>query len=223
MKVRQLSPNPTPCSSSSSVEYSALAVLQTYPQLINFDTSTYEYFVDQYNLCGYNLTLSYPSEKSYPSLRSTGKSLYHLIASLWLTCIIIGQVSADTSTTYAGSQAYKGRLSLDIGKRIGLTRMLAGLDKKDVIHEEEHVVIGGKRFKKRQSTNSTDTPPPLAPTGVLNPYYECFLMEEIWDYVVNYTLPWRKSFSFCDILFVSGFVLTLLILQGIWSSTYGMT
>jgi hypothetical protein len=125
--------------------------------------------------------------------------------------ILVGRINADTSTTYAGSQAYKSHLSLDIRKRDGLTRMLAGMDKKDVIHEEEHVVIGGKKFKKRQSTNSTDTPPNLAPTGVIDPYYECSLMPQLWDYAVNYTLPWRKSLFFCDILLVSGLVLTLLI------------
>jgi len=123
---------------------------------------------------------------------------------------MIGSLHADTSTTYAGSQTYKNRLSLNSGKRIGLTKMLAALDKKDVIHEERHVIIGGKRFKKRQTTNSTDTPPTLVPTGVINPYYECFIMEQIWDYTLNYTLPWRKSLSLVIDSFVLGFVLTLL-------------
>ena len=45
-------------------EYSTLSLMQTYPQLIGFNTSAYEYFVEQYNL-----TLQYPALSEYPPLR----------------------------------------------------------------------------------------------------------------------------------------------------------
>ena len=44
--------------------------MQSYPQLIDFDPGTYEYFVEQYNLCGYNMTLQYPAPAPYPPMRS---------------------------------------------------------------------------------------------------------------------------------------------------------
>ena len=50
-------------------EYPLLGIMQTYPQLVDFDPGTYEYFVEQYNLCGYNLTLQYPAPAPYPPLR----------------------------------------------------------------------------------------------------------------------------------------------------------
>lgn len=105
-----------------------------------------------------------------------------------------GAINPNTATTYAGSQQYKDRLSLDIGQRISVLNTLTELDKKDVIREGDHVIIGGKRFVKRQTTtNSTAGPPQLAPLGGLNPFYECFIMEQIWDYAHNYTLPWSES------------------------------
>ena len=37
-----------------------MAILDTFPQLINFDPKVYDYFAEQFTLCGYNLTFSYP-------------------------------------------------------------------------------------------------------------------------------------------------------------------
>lgn len=55
---------------AAAEEYSVITILQTYPQLINFNSKIYEYFVEQYNLCGYNITLHYPEAAHYPTLRS---------------------------------------------------------------------------------------------------------------------------------------------------------
>ncbi|PVF93037.1 alpha/beta-hydrolase [Serendipita vermifera] len=55
-------------------EYSALNILHSYPQLIGFNTNVYEYFVEQYNLCGYNVSLKYPALEPYPVLRDPTKS-----------------------------------------------------------------------------------------------------------------------------------------------------
>lgn len=57
-----------------------LNLIHTYPQLINFSPNVYDYFEEQYNLCGYNFTVSYPETTPYPPLDpdpfdvSTGKS-----------------------------------------------------------------------------------------------------------------------------------------------------
>lgn len=37
-----------------------MTILDTFPQLINFDPQVYDYFAEQFTLCGYNLTFSYP-------------------------------------------------------------------------------------------------------------------------------------------------------------------
>ncbi|KAF8555516.1 hypothetical protein OG21DRAFT_1438730, partial [Imleria badia] len=43
-------------------------VLETYPQIIGYDTQVFEYFQEQSALCGYNLTLKYPQPEHFPTL-----------------------------------------------------------------------------------------------------------------------------------------------------------
>lgn len=42
-----------------------MAILDTFPQLINFDPEVYDYFAEQFTLCGYNLTFSYPETQGH--------------------------------------------------------------------------------------------------------------------------------------------------------------
>jgi carboxypeptidase D len=34
------------------------------------------------------------------------------------------------------------------------------------------------------------------PNGTLDPYYQCSLLGELWDYAANYTYPWSASGPF---------------------------
>ncbi|KAI0738607.1 alpha/beta-hydrolase [Daedaleopsis nitida] len=57
----------------STAVYNALptvATLETYPQLIGYDTEVFKYFREQEHLCGYDLNLTYPQEGHFPSLRA---------------------------------------------------------------------------------------------------------------------------------------------------------
>lgn len=141
------------------VEYSALSVLQTYPQLIGFSTSAYEYFVDQFNLCGYNLTLQYPAPSDYPTLRVP-------------------------ATDFTNSGFYSK--NIDAIARMKSTLSLYKLKEDDAVNGE--IEVNGRKLVKRQQV----TPPPLAPTGVIDPWYKCFVMEHIEEYATNYTAPWQN-------------------------------
>ncbi|KAJ6581912.1 Alpha/Beta hydrolase protein [Mycena capillaripes] len=46
----------------------ALSVLATYPQIIGFDQEVYNYFKEQEHLCGYDVNLTYPQDKSHSAL-----------------------------------------------------------------------------------------------------------------------------------------------------------
>ncbi|KAH0834740.1 Alpha/Beta hydrolase protein [Lanmaoa asiatica] len=46
------------------------SVLETYPQIIGYDTQVFEYFLEQSALCGYNLTLQYPQPEHFPTLKA---------------------------------------------------------------------------------------------------------------------------------------------------------
>ncbi|KAG8796363.1 hypothetical protein FRC16_009729 [Serendipita sp. 398] len=154
-------------------EYSTLSVLQSYPQLIGFEPSVYEYFVEQYNLCGYNLTLEYPASNPYPRLRdpyvdpgvtskaeSNGEETPPMANSRWRGLDALAMIQ-DTVELYK------------------------------IPHEKrsEEISYNGKRFVKRQQTSPGSV---LAPIGTIDSYYGCFLMEQLWDYATNYTAPWRR-------------------------------
>ncbi|KAG8779565.1 hypothetical protein FRC15_010063 [Serendipita sp. 397] len=154
-------------------EYSTLSVLQSYPQLIGFEPSVYEYFVEQYNLCGYNLTLEYPASNPYPRLRdpyvdpgvtskaeSNGEETPPMANSRWRGLDALAMIQ-DTVELYK------------------------------IPHEKrsEEISYNGKRFVKRQQTSPGSV---LAPIGTIDSYYKCFLMEQLWDYATNYTAPWRR-------------------------------
>ncbi|KAG6379584.1 Alpha/Beta hydrolase protein [Boletus reticuloceps] len=51
-------------------ELPVVTVLETYPQIIGYDTQVFEYFQEQSALCGYNLTLQYPQPEHFPSLNA---------------------------------------------------------------------------------------------------------------------------------------------------------
>jgi carboxypeptidase D len=140
--------------------------MQTYPQLFGFDTNVYEYFVDQYNLCGYNLTLHYPAPSDYPTLRDTGSL-------------------SSTSNQYHSK-------NVDAMARIKTLLSLYKLNEEDAV--DGSVVVDGKKFVKRQI--SAPAPPPLAPTGVIDPHYQCWVLESLEDYASTYTTPWSKSLCY---------------------------
>ncbi|KIY69108.1 alpha/beta-hydrolase [Cylindrobasidium torrendii FP15055 ss-10] len=45
-----------------------LTSIKTYPQLIGYDQGVYNYFEEQSNLCGYNVSLTYPQDGLIPSV-----------------------------------------------------------------------------------------------------------------------------------------------------------
>ncbi|KAF8119525.1 Alpha/Beta hydrolase protein [Boletus edulis] len=54
----------------TSEELPVISVLETYPQIIGYDTLVLEYFQEQSALCGYNLTLQYPQPEHFPTVNS---------------------------------------------------------------------------------------------------------------------------------------------------------
>ena len=50
------------------LHYPVPSILQTYPQLISFNSSVYEYYVNQWSKCRYNVALHYPATSLYPTL-----------------------------------------------------------------------------------------------------------------------------------------------------------
>jgi carboxypeptidase D len=154
------------------VEYSTVQIMQTYPQLFGFQSNVYEYFVEQYNLCGYNLTLSYPSSSPYPTLRATG----HL-----------SKDSGDDTSDDDDDDDSDDIETNDTAKRV--RRLLELYD----IQSRNAIEVRGRGYVKR-ATNATVAPPPLSPTGVIDPDYQCHVLEHLEHYAQNFTVPWSKPY-----------------------------
>ncbi|KAG8818982.1 hypothetical protein FRC17_010641, partial [Serendipita sp. 399] len=152
-------------------EYSTISLIQSFPQLIGFQPSVYEYFVEQYNLCGYNLTLEYPASNPYPPIRDPYEDN-------GVTSKKGEEPPAIANSRWRGLDA--------------LAMIQESLELFKISHEDkraDEISIGGMRFVKRQQTSPG---PSLAPIGTINPRYGCFLMEELWEYVTDYVVPWRR-------------------------------
>ncbi|KAI0333871.1 alpha/beta-hydrolase [Cubamyces sp. BRFM 1775] len=50
-------------------ELPTLSIIETYPQLIAYDTAVFEYFREQEHLCGYDLNFTYPQDGRFPTLQ----------------------------------------------------------------------------------------------------------------------------------------------------------
>jgi carboxypeptidase D len=146
--------------------------MRTYPQPFGFNSNAYEYFVEQYNLCGYNLTLSYPSRSAYPTLRASGQ---------------LSRGSGDdtidrdnSSDANADGTAKRGKRLLDLyHTRSGKT-----------VHGA--IEVHGRRHVKRAYA----VPPPFSPTGIIDPDCQYHVLEHIEDYAKNYTIPWSELYSY---------------------------
>ncbi|KAJ8474878.1 hypothetical protein ONZ45_g15798 [Pleurotus djamor] len=51
-------------------EMSVVSVIETYPQIIDFDQDVYNYFREQTHLCGYDVNLTYPQNGLIPTLKN---------------------------------------------------------------------------------------------------------------------------------------------------------
>ncbi|KAH9930296.1 Alpha/Beta hydrolase protein [Fomitopsis serialis] len=135
-------------------------VLQTYPQLIDYDPEVFEWFRQQEHLCGYDLNLSYPQNGNFPDLQ------------------LIWPNDANRSEfVYAKKSAsmYSKRGLLSEGMRRYGEASLQARDRSNRIRRE---------LAKRDLVDRAN--------GTIDPWYGCFLYDEMLDYALNYTYPWSQ-------------------------------
>ncbi|KAK7037693.1 hypothetical protein VNI00_010919 [Paramarasmius palmivorus] len=146
-------------------EISTVNTLQTFPQIIGFDTEVFQYFQEQSHLCGYDLNLTYPKKNGhFPSLVNVFKTTTHFDAILSL------------------NQARK--ISFDLNLRATLTNQLP--KRHVMLSERELALREDKRTQWKRDISGR-------PNGTLDPFYGCFLWEEMTDYAANFTFPWTQG------------------------------
>ncbi|KAJ7143727.1 Alpha/Beta hydrolase protein [Mycena epipterygia] len=146
-------------------ELPTLTTIETYPQLINFDPEVYKYFKTQEHLCGYDLDLTYPQNGHFPTLIDPYKR------------------QGTSSLLAVPNRSMKSALAVlkatQTNPRVAKFKSLP-LNKREFMRQEE----------RRQSWKRSIAG---RPNGTLDPYYGCFLFNEMWDYSFNFTFPWTQG------------------------------
>ncbi|EJD07280.1 alpha/beta-hydrolase [Fomitiporia mediterranea MF3/22] len=188
-------------------QVTAVAIIETYPQLIGYDPEVYDYFVEQSHLCGFDLNLTYPQTGGhFPSINlnfTTGFPLdfndtssnssispiplpNRLHQSSILAHSMLSKLASDEALLEPRSPGYTGKLS---------TRVLREREEKraawkTVLEEKKR-----SRDWQKERMMMTKTKRDLSgrANGTIDPWYACFVSQEVQDYALNFSLPWSNA------------------------------
>ncbi|KAL4065995.1 Alpha/Beta hydrolase protein [Scleroderma citrinum] len=140
-------------------------VLETYPQIIGYDTDVLNYFKEQTALCGYDLTLEYPQIGHFPTLTYTAGA----------------NPNASASFGRYKSPLTKHSLMLDAQNRFytRLAKRSGRLSKRERLRAQD-------AWKRDLAGRGN---------GTIDAWYGCDVYNEMLDYAVNFTFPWSLSKS----------------------------
>jgi carboxypeptidase D len=116
------------------------------------------------HLCKYDLNLTYPQNGYFPTLIDPRQT-------------VPPNSPFVSSSTSKVKTSFRRAITQQYAKRNSKT----GLTARAIIKREEE-----RRRWTRDLTNR--------PNGTLDPWYGCFLWEELMDYAVNFTFPWSSLF-----------------------------
>ncbi|KAF7329447.1 Carboxypeptidase [Mycena kentingensis (nom. inval.)] len=150
-------------------ELSTTYILQTYPQLIDYDPEVFKYFQHQEELCGYNLTLTYPQNELFPTLKapiapSNGGAIPPIARSRALLVSALNS-PASAPPSQRTLERWETRHSPSPSPSLKLARTTT------LTHP-----------RRTTAVNETDT-------GI-DPWYGCDIFRSMWDYALNFTFPW---------------------------------
>ncbi|KAG6332041.1 hypothetical protein ID866_7052 [Astraeus odoratus] len=144
-----------------------VSILETYPQIIGYDTEVLEYFKEQTVLCGYDLTLEYPQNGHFPTLTFTP-----------------GQKSNLEGV--ASSRKYKAHLTKQSLMQDAQDRFAAKFAKRNARVSKRERMRSQDVWKRDLAGRAN---------GTIDPWYGCDLYSEMIDYAINFTFPWSLSQS----------------------------
>ncbi|KAI0344379.1 alpha beta-hydrolase [Trametopsis cervina] len=146
--------NPALGSNSEFKTMPTLSLIETYPQIIGYDTQVYDYFANQAHLCGLDLNLTYPQQGG-------GLPVINLVE---------GQ---NQKHPYQHDLTF----AAEVAKRHeeGLSDIhLSSRSEKTAAHS----------IWKRDLTGRSN--------HTIDPWYGCYIWDEMVDYAVNFTYPWSQ-------------------------------
>ncbi|OJA08691.1 hypothetical protein AZE42_01195 [Rhizopogon vesiculosus] len=150
-----------------------VSVLETYPQIIGYDTDVFEYFREQEKLCGYDLTLEYPQNGHFPTLNYTS-----------------GANASSGMSTSGRYRARQGRSSKGLFLAEMEQRYNAHLAKRSTSLSSREHVHAADAWKRDLADRAN---------GTIDPWYGCDVYDEMLDYAINFTFPWSLSGGTFDV------------------------
>ncbi|KAI0772159.1 Alpha/Beta hydrolase protein [Irpex lacteus] len=174
--------NPALGSNAAFKTLPSLSLLKTYPQIIDYNSEVYDYFANQAHLCGLDINLTYPQTGGYfPSVNLTaGEDL----------------LPGSNSTNDNPDDRGRGRGGSQQSKRdFSSVPGVTFFDEVAARYER-----GGAPYSPRSVKRSAKTGLKLhlngRPINTVDPYYGCYIWDELTDFALNYTYPWSKYDSF---------------------------
>ncbi|KAI0076167.1 alpha/beta-hydrolase [Panus rudis PR-1116 ss-1] len=141
-------------------ELPALNVIETYPQLINYDPDVFNYFREQEHLCGFDLNLTYPQNGHFPTLN------------------LVRPTVQSSISDYLLEPRYE-RLSFK-------ERVARRYAEKQPLEKESINQRNRKREQWKRDLSGRAN-------GTIDPFYGCFLFDELVDYASNFSFPWTNG------------------------------
>ena len=164
-----------------------LSIIKTYPQLIGYDTQVFEYFKEQAHLCSMDINLTWPQ---------TGGKIPQINLND-TTGLPIGQnTSASISSIGLNPALQRSKASkgLSVLRRSGLKAVLGVVNKSNMLMKRGSRRLMAKDLKRREALAAEwiggKRDLSGRANGTIDPWYGCFLGDELRDYALNFSLPW---------------------------------
>ncbi|KAL4265511.1 Carboxypeptidase [Pleurotus pulmonarius] len=158
----------------------ALTVIETYPQIIGYDTEVFEYFKEQSHLCGYDLNLTYPQNGTFPPIP--------VVQPIQRTIPFLQSTRFHSNQVMQAKRDVPSRRSIISSKR-ALKDEIQRRYKEDGVNAGTSIQKRDREMKrmawKRDLTGRAN--------GTIDPWYGCFLFDEFMDYAKNFTFPWSEN------------------------------
>ncbi|KAI0682067.1 alpha/beta-hydrolase [Cerioporus squamosus] len=167
VKLRKIAIGDGSLGSQATVEHLPVVnVIETYPALIGFDHDVFNYFREQTHLCGFDLNLTYPQNGHFPTLN-------------------LVQPTEDSALSQSLSNPTETRarsLQQTLAEKFTAVHGKPDLTKRADFHERREEQR--QQWKRDLSGRAN---------GTIDPFYGCFLLDELIDYAVNFTFPWSNG------------------------------
>ncbi|KAF5315989.1 hypothetical protein D9758_018113 [Tetrapyrgos nigripes] len=167
----------------------AVTVIETYPQIIGYDTEVYKYFKSQSHLCGYDVNLTYPQDGIIPSIALNLPTQRDVPFAL------------QSRLKFAKFQTFQSLALARVMERSDNGEDLSSLWDTSNDESMKKREVGKREWKQKKAAlavSATNEKRDLSAPGVLDPWYGCLLLDEFIDYAINFTFPWNISLTTGD-------------------------